>query len=145
MHSGPISRRCFCAAVSGSLALASAGRCAAPPRSTFTLGFSTYGMAKLRTEDALAVLGRVGYDSVELCALPDRDSAPDKLPPARRKTLKKVLADRGLKLTALMDQLTPSSDGKTDKGTRDRLAKSVELARDLGAPLIETVLGGGAW
>src|SRR5258707_314054 len=78
---------------------------ALPKRAGLTLGFSTYGMPKLKTEEALAVLARIGFDSVELCALPDRDTAPIRLAPAKRRALRQQLRDRRLKVTALMEHL----------------------------------------
>jgi sugar phosphate isomerase/epimerase len=129
----------------GAALLAGALPKAAP---SLTLGFSTYGTPKLKTEAALAVLGRIGFDSVELCVLPERDTAPLRLSAAQRQALRRQLRERGLKLTALMEQLIPSAEARAHAASRARLARAAELAHDLAPaapPLLETVLGGGAW
>lgn len=143
MFSPLIDRRRFAAILAGT-AIASAP----PRRGLMTLGFSTYGMPSWTTERALDTVAAVGFDSYELCILPTYDSQPTKLTPSRRRALRRRAIDRGLTLTALMESLTPSADDKADTGSRERLQRAAELARDLGGespPLVETVLGGGEW
>ncbi len=130
------------------LAAALALGAAPPPRQTMTLGFSTYGLPGWPAEKALALIARTGFDTAELCLLPAYDSAPERLPPARRKTIRKILSDNGLGLPALMENVAPSADDKADRAARERLKRAIGLAHDLcprRPPLVETVLGGGAW
>ena len=44
-----------------------------------TLGFSTYGMKSLPTEDAISTIARIGFDAVELTVWPEWDAAPDNM------------------------------------------------------------------
>src|SRR5262245_11436168 len=93
-------------------------------------------------------LADIGFYSVELAVMPERDSAPARLTSARRKEVSKRLSDRRLALTALMENLTPSAKAAAITEARDRLGRAADLARDLAPdtpPLIETVLGGGKW
>lgn len=120
----------------------------APTIPSLTLGFSTYGMPKLKTEQALAEIAAIGFDSVELAILPDRDAAPAKLTGHRRKEIRKRLGDHKLQPTALMENLSPSPKVVAHREALDRLARAAELAHDLAPhapPLVETVLGGGKW
>ncbi len=67
-----------------------------------------------------------------------------------RVEVRKRLADSGLKLTALMENLPPEppTTNSTRRGDGARLRKVVEMSHDLvpdSPPLIQTVLGGGKW
>ncbi|MCA9248589.1 MAG: sugar phosphate isomerase/epimerase [Planctomycetales bacterium] len=113
-----------------------------------TLGFSTYGMKSLPVEQALAAIAEIGYDAVEIAARADWDSAPANMPPARRQACRGLLADRGLRLSSLMEHLPPAADDAQHARDLERLAGVAELGADLAPerpPLIQTVLGGGAW
>lgn len=115
-----------------------------------TLGFSLYCMQTLALDEALAGCAKIGYDAVELAVMPDWPAAPSKLSPAERRKLRERLAELGLLLPALMENLNLGADEAADRDQRDRLQAAGELARDLapGAPpLIETVVGGkaGEW
>jgi inosose dehydratase len=71
---------------------------------------------------------------------------------AARKTLRAELARRGLRLTALMENLPLVGTDDQHRAGLERLKRAAELARDLAAempaagkpkrPLIETILGG---
>ena len=113
-----------------------------------TLGFSTYGMKSLTTEDAIKAVGEIGYDAVELTVRADWDSAPGNLSPARRKDIKALLIDRDLKLTSFMEHIYPSADDKQHKESMDRLKGVFKMAVELSPaapPVMQTVLGGGTW
>ena len=69
------------------------------------LGFGTYGMKTLKTEKAFEVLADIGFDAVELACFPDWDADTAKLSKERRKSLRKLLGDTGLELTAIMDRI----------------------------------------
>lgn len=114
------------------------------------LGFSLYGMKALSLDEALAACAKIGYDAVELAVMPDWPAAPGALSPNRRRELRERLADLGLSLPALMENLNLGADETTDRQQRDRLKAACELAHDLSPdapPLVETVVGGkaGEW
>ena len=112
------------------------------------LGFSTYGMKTLTTESAIRHIARIGFDSVEITVWPDWDAAPDNMPTTRRQTINRQLTDSGLRLTSLMEHITPSENDAQHAAQRARLAGVFELAADLcpvQRPLVQTVLGGGQW
>lgn len=113
-----------------------------------TLGFSTYGMKTLKTEQAIDAISTIGFDAVELAVSPGWDAAPDAMSKDRRAAIRKRLADGGLVLTSLMEHIYPAE--KDDEHTQhlDRLKRVYELANDLSPkvrPVMQTVLGGGAW
>ena len=115
---------------------------------TIGLGFSLYGMKSLSVADALAALARLGYDCVELPVMPDWPADSARLTAATRRELRQQLADRGLRLTSLMENLPALGDDAQHRANLDRLQRAAELARDLATekhvPLIETILGGKA-
>lgn len=144
------SRRTFCrvlaAAPCAALPLAFAE--AAPERQGLTLSIGNYGMQSLSAEEALRAIADVGFDGVELSLMPDWDSAPEKLTAERRGELRRLLSDSGLRLASLMEDLPPSADDAEHRRSLDRLGRAAELGRDLAPhspPLIQTVLGAGAW
>ena len=150
----PISRRPFLKRA----LLATAGMTFASGVSTFaadrskrpgmTLGFSTYGMRGMKTEDAVMALAKIGYDAVELNIWPGRDFDPLKLKPGRVKAVAGLLKHWDIKPSALMENLKIEKDAAKHKAVLDRLRRAAELSHSLspGAPpLIETTLGGGRW
>jgi sugar phosphate isomerase/epimerase len=112
------------------------------------LGFSTYGMKSLKTEEAIRLISQIGFDSIEITVWPDWDAAPANMPSARRQAIRQQLADSGLVLTSLMEHITPSADDVEHRQHLARLDQVFELAKDLcpaSPPLVQTVLGGGEW
>lgn len=121
---------------------------ATPKRKGCTFSFGTYGMKTLKTERAIEVLADIGYDGVELTVWPGWDAAPDKMPPSRRTQVRDLLRRTGLKLTSLMEHISPEADDKKHAAQLERLRRVSKLAHDLSSdspPLIQTVLGGGTW
>ena len=114
-----------------------------------TLGFSTYGMKTLSTENAIREISRIGFDSVELTVWPDWDASPGNMSPGRRKRIKTLLSEENLVLTSLMEHVYPSATEKEHATTMTRLGSVFDLANDLATdsqkPLVQTVLGGGNW
>lgn len=116
------------------------------------LGFSLYGMKSLETSAALQALAEIGYDCVELPVMPDWPADSARLTPAARRGLRGQLAERGVRLTSLMENLPALGDDAQHRGNLERLKRAAELARDLApekpadgkpqVPLIETILGG---
>ena len=112
-----------------------------------TLGFSTYGMKNLKTEQAIKELSRIGFDAVELTVRTDWDADSAKMNAERRKSLRGQMKDASLSLTSLMEHVHPTNDTE-QKVALERLKLATELAHDLATdevPLIQTVLGGGNW
>lgn len=143
-----LNRRQWCQATAG-LAFAGSHVCAAPQdRSYCTLGIGTYSMTGMLVEQAVKAIGRIGYDSLEIDAKPDGDGAPGRMPASRRRELKKLIADSGLELSALMENLVPADDAAKHREQLERLRGVFELAGELGGdrkPLVQTVLGPGTW
>jgi len=110
-----------------------------------TLGFSLYGMKTLKTEDALRQLAKIGYDSVELCLNDDWDAAPKNVTAKRRKELRILLGDLGLKLTALMINIKLNG---MQKVSISKIREAGQMGHDLSPnnpPIIESVGGSGKW
>jgi len=124
-------------------------RSAAAPRTT-GLGFSLYGMKTIPIGAALKALMEIGYDCTELPVMPDWPADSAKLNADARRDIRVQLADRGLKLTALMENLPALGDDTKQRANLERLKRATEVARDLApglglpTPLIETILGGKA-
>jgi sugar phosphate isomerase/epimerase len=147
-----VSRRSFifaaAAAALGAIPALGVSDPAATAPAGVTFGFSTYGMKSLASEEAVGTLAEIGYDSVELAALAGWDADPASLKPDRRTAIRRRLADTGLRLTALMENLPPSVDDARHQVQVDRIKAAAQLAHDLAPdnpPPVETVLGGTDW
>jgi sugar phosphate isomerase/epimerase len=113
-----------------------------------TLGIGNYGMQSYRVEEAIRLIADLKYDSLELTVMPEWDSSPHKLTGERRVVVRKMLADTGLTLTSLMENLVPSPLDADHQKSLERLKLAAEFGNDLSPdspPLIQTVLGGGEW
>lgn len=125
-------------------ALAACSLPAAIPR-RIGLGFSLYGMKTLPVDQALRVCAETGFHDVELALNPGYPTEPKLLSPAQRKDLRAQLGTRGLRLSALMDNLSLTADDKTHAANLERIKAAAELAHDLAPdapPILETVMGG---
>jgi sugar phosphate isomerase/epimerase len=119
---------------------------AASTAKTLTLGFSTYGTKSLKTEAAIDLVSATGFDSIELTIWPDWDADPAVMKPARRRALRKRLADRGLRVTSLMEHLHIDDPKRTRAQRLQRIKLAAALAHDLNPvhpPLLQTTIGGG--
>ncbi len=117
-------------------------------KGTCTFSIGTYGVKSIKTEDAITLIRDTGYDGIELAVRPDWDAEPARMPAARRREVKALLADSGLQLTALMEHLYPAKRPEQHTKDLERLRAVVQLACDITpgpAPLVQTVLGGGEW
>jgi sugar phosphate isomerase/epimerase len=134
--------------VAAGISLAARSRGAEPPRRIDRLAIGNYGMKSLPLEAAIAAVAEIGFGGFECCATPEWDSAAARMPPERRRAVAALLAEKGLRLVAVMDHLPPEADEAKHRAGLARLAAAIELARDLAPgrrPLVQTVLGGGAW
>jgi len=112
------------------------------------LAIGNYGMKSLPLEEAIRQVAAIGFGAFECCAIPEWDSAAARMPADRRRAAAALLADSGLRLAAVMENLPPEADDAKHRATLARLGDAVDLARDLAPgrpPLVQTVLGGGAW
>jgi sugar phosphate isomerase/epimerase len=124
------------------------GFAAAPASSRMTLGFSTYGMRGMKTEDAIMALAKIGYDAVELNVWPGRDLDAAKVPPKRAKAIGELARHWSIRPTALMENLKIERDAKKHAAALERLRRAAAFARQIAPdapPLVETTLGGGEW
>jgi sugar phosphate isomerase/epimerase len=110
-----------------------------------TLGFSTYGMRNLKTEQAIQILEKIGYSAIEIAVRSGWDADSDKLSQVRRTEIRNILANSPLKLTSFMEHLVPT-DQKRQWLAIERLKLAADLAHYIGTrniPLIQTTLGTG--
>lgn len=144
-------RRDFMAIHLAALASAACGQVLAHaaengPRRLIGLGFSLYGMRELPAATALSTIAEIGYDCVELPVMKAWPYDPAELNAAARAALRGGLSDRGLRLSALMENLPIAGiDASQHREQLERLKRAAELGHELSpdqTPVIETILGG---
>jgi len=126
-------------------ALAAVPALRAADEKTISFGFSLYGMKSLSMADALVACAKIGYDAVELAAMPGWPAEPKSLSGDARKDLRKQLGDLRLQLPAIMENCPLDGDDRQHAAQLDRLKAAAQLAHDLSPgspPLIETIVGG---
>lgn len=117
----------------------------AEPAPRIPFGFSLYGMKNLDPAEALRACAGIGYDGVELALMPGWPTEPKRLDAAGRRDLSKRLADSGLALLGLMENLSEPAEEPAHRANLDRLKAAAELGHALSPktpPVIETILGG---
>jgi inosose dehydratase len=149
--SAKFSRRGFLVAVSAAAGAAALRRVHAAPEAprAVGLGFSLYGMKSMSLEDALKTCAAIGYDCVELPVMVDWPGDSAQLSAATRREIRAQLAERELRLSALMENL-PCYPLRQQSINLDRLKRACELANELvvrsrageDPPILETILGG---
>ncbi|MEO1527752.1 MAG: sugar phosphate isomerase/epimerase [Planctomycetota bacterium] len=115
------------------------------PRESITLGFGTYGMKTLRTEEAVKAIAEIGFDALEITVNQGWDADSATLSKMRRVELAKRIDSSGLRLTSLMEHLPPTTADR-QRVALERLKLAAGVAHDLSPsspPLVQTVLGGG--
>jgi len=133
-----VTRRSFLAA---GAAVALRAQAAAPLR----LGFSLYAMQDFRPGDAVEIVGRIGYQAIEIVLLDDYPTAPAKFSAGDRAQLAYQLRDLDLTLAAMMDNLLLTADDATHAANLERIKAAAEVGRALSPqapPPLETILGG---
>jgi sugar phosphate isomerase/epimerase len=112
---------------------------------SFTLGFSLYGMNGLPLDEALRRAAEIGFTDVEPALMPGFSGDPTQLPKMRRAELRKLVESLDLNVPALMENLRPCVDDGPHAENLRRLALAAELGHDLSPGrnvVVETVLGG---
>lgn len=106
-------------------------------------GFSLYGMRTLGLDAALEACAKIGYDAVELALMPGYHAEPKRIAKDERRRVRDLLRKHRLGLAALMENLPLHGDAPSHRDHLVRLQAALELAQELEAPVIETILGGG--
>lgn len=117
---------------------------AAPPR-RIGIGFSLYGMRSLALDAALRACRDIGYDCVELPVMADWPGDSAQLTADDKRRLRDTLATTGLRLGAVMENLSLLGPPASHAANLERLRGAGRLARELvpaSPPVIETILGG---
>ena len=118
-------------------------------QSRLQLGFSLYGMRSIPYSEALGHVARIGYKSTELCLRAGWNTEPKLLSPSDRVAIRKRIADLGLVLPSVMENLGLGRPDGT-AANLERLRNAAEICHETspGPPaLIETTVGGrpGTW
>lgn len=132
-----LTRRGFVAGLAGVAAAAAAPK-------PVGLSFGTYALWMLRWEDSLELIARTGYDGVELALMPDWPTAPRRLSRGDRSRLRGMLADLGLAVPALLENLQLMHPAQKPAQNAERLRHAIDLGNDIvpgKPPIFETVLG----
>ena len=110
------------------------------------MGFGTYGLPGYSVPEAIRLVAKTGFDSIELAAMPGYHGSPEKLTKPVRIEVRKLIEESGLKLERSWASQARSLENGENK---DRMEKLLELNLDLSGkkepPLIQSVLGGGRW
>lgn len=118
---------------------------AADAPETCSLAMGTYGLQSLKLEDSIQLVADIGFDGLEITVFPDSTGDPAQLPADRRELVRKLIADSGLRLEAMMADLRPQKEDAKHSEEVERLQAILELAKSLnpsGGTQIQTVLGG---
>lgn len=113
-----------------------------------TLGFSTYGMKGIPPEEAVRIVGQIGYDTIELAVRSGWGADPETLDAAPVGNLRSALERWELRPASLMEHLSIEKEAARHRQTLERLHRVAEFAHRLAPgnpPLIQTTLGGGKW
>jgi inosose dehydratase len=102
-------------------------------------------MKTLPVADALRVCAETGFHDVEFALNAGYPTELKVFSPALRKELRAQLAARGLRLAALMDNLSLTVEAPAHAANLERIKAAAEIAHDLAPaapPVLETVMGG---
>jgi inosose dehydratase len=117
---------------------------AAPVPPGFGFAVGTYGMKPLPTAEALRTIAAIGYDGRELALMPGWPADPAALTATGRKEIARVLADTGLALPALNENLPLTGTPQSRARNLERVKLAAEMAHELSPakpPCLDTILG----
>lgn len=117
-------------------------------KSGCSIGFGTYGLPNYSLQDSIRLVSDIGYDAIEIVSIPGYHGDPDQLTSETRKEVHQLLSDTGLKLGALMGLPRPDAEAKQQRKNLDWFKRLLDLAHETTVdrgPMIQGVLGGGAW
>ncbi len=110
------------------------------------LGYGTYGMPDEDVFAAIPRLARIGYESVEICALSGRQTEPSRFDPSARARLVGVMKEHGLARPVVMGNFFPMAVGAERLKMIDEFRALMRLTADLSygsaPPVFTAVLGG---
>ena len=143
MKASSISRRTLFALAGGALLPRAQQR-------ALQLGFSLYGMKTIPVRAALGEVARIGYKSTELCLRAGWDTEPKRITKTDRAEIRDRIAELGLSLPAVMENIALARPGGSVAANLERLRAAAEICHEAspGPPaLIETTIGGqsAAW
>lgn len=104
------------------------------------LGFSSLAAIDRPLSDLVRVLGRLGYDGVEIRGK-DRKHVDPAMSKAERREVRQVVADAGIEAAAVTSYMRLGEESADKAAARACLAAYFQLANDLGSPLVR-VFGG---
>jgi sugar phosphate isomerase/epimerase len=104
------------------------------------LGFSSLAAIDQPLADLAQMLARTGYDGIELRGK-DRQHVDPSMSAAERRQVRKLLADAGLQAAAVTSYALIAQDSADVAAAQQTLGAYIDLARDLGSPLLR-VFGG---
>jgi sugar phosphate isomerase/epimerase len=98
------------------------------------LGYNTWSMPNLAFDEAVPYVARLGFDSVEVTVSEGWRTDVMLLAPGEAMRWKGMAADVGVAITSLTANVPVLVEGETWRAARDRLARSLALAAELGEP-----------
>jgi inosose dehydratase len=111
------------------------------------LGYSTWGMPKLKIDDAVERIAALGYDGLEITVLPAWTTSIDTLDAAERKRILKLVNDKGLTISAISGhasllEATPADNERNLQRLKAAIDLAVEWAQNGRVPYVNTLSGG---
>lgn len=111
------------------------------------LGYSTWGMPKLKIDDAVERIAALGYDGLEISVLPNWTTAIDTLDAVERKRILKLVNDKALTISAISGHASLlEADPADNERNLARLKAAIDLAvewqQNGRIPYVNTLSGG---
>lgn len=111
------------------------------------ISYCTWGMMKIKIEEAIPAIARIGYHGLELAVTPDWPTDLVTLDAPKRKLIRQLLSDHGLALSAVAGHTSVCEDDAQRneanlRRLRDSLDLAVELATPGDPPILCSLLGG---
>lgn len=130
------------------LASTTTARAAASEPVACGIGISTYGMQGMTLEAAIELVAETGYDCVEITSMEGYTGDPARVGKEQREKLRALIAEKKLRVCAMMTDLHPNADDAIHAKQTAMLRAIAELGRELSpekVPLVQTVLAGKEW